>query len=374
MRVAIVHEWLTNLAGSERVVLALARLFPGAPVYTSVHDPARLGPAFAHLDVRETFLGRVPGARRRHQLLLPFLPLAFEQLDMRGYDLVLCSHHACAHGVIADARALTVAYVHTPMRYAWSMAPDYQATLPAAARLATAPLLHALRMWDRAASQRVDRYVANSREVAGRIRRCWGREAEVVAPPVRVGDFAGGLARDPGEHFLVVSRLVPYKRVELAVAAAKAAKRSLRVVGDGPLYKQLRRAAGPETTFLGTLTDAEVRAEYAACRALLFPGLEDFGIVPVEAMASGRPVIAYGRGGALDTVVPGVSGWLVGDQTAEAFAAAMRRAEAEPLAPAAIARHAALFDEAAFDARLGAMIAHWYAEHVEAPRPTPTAV
>jgi glycosyltransferase involved in cell wall biosynthesis len=212
-----------------------------------------------------------------------------------------------------------------------------------------------------ASSLRVDRYVANSRLVASRIAKTYRREAAVVHPPIDAARFA--TQRAPGEHYLVVSRLVPYKRVELAIAACRAANRKLRVVGDGPLYKQLKAQAGPDVEFLGHLTDHEVAGQYAESRALLFPGFEDFGLTPLEAMASSRPVVAYGRGGALETVVDGVTGVLFGEQTAESLGAALARLEASDFAPAALARHAAGYDEAVFAASMRALIDETWQAH-----------
>ncbi|MEB3220442.1 MAG: glycosyltransferase [Candidatus Sericytochromatia bacterium] len=360
MKVALVHEWLTTLGGSERVLLAFHRAFPEAPVFTSVHDAARLPDAFRALDVRPSFLQRLPGATRHHRALLPLLPLAFEQLDLRGFDVVLTSHHACAKGVIVDADALHLAYVHTPMRYAWDLTHDYQATLPRWQRALAAPLLTYMRAWDVASSLRVDHYLANSRHTAQRIAKTWRRPATVLAPPIRLADLPMPDQSRRGDHLLVVSRLVPYKRVDLAIAAARLAGRRLRVVGDGPLYKALRRDAGPDVTFLGHVPDAEVHAELGSAAALLFPGLEDFGLTPLEAMACGTPVIAYGAGGALETVRPGETGLLVPAQTPEAFAEAIRAAGQLQAQPEALRAWAATFDEDAFVARVHALVTAWW--------------
>ena len=308
MRVALVHEWLTTLGGSERVLLALARMWPGAPIFTSVYGGDQLPKEFEGLDIRPSFLQRVPGATRRHQALLPLMPLAFEQHDLRGFDLVVSSHHACAKGVIVDADALHVSYVHTPMRYAWDLTHEYQASLPRWQRALAQPLLTYLRAWDVASSYRVDHYVANSNLVRTRIAKTWRRNATVIHPPIRLHDFHLAPEEERGEHLLVVSRMVPYKRVDLAIAACRQAGRKLRIVGEGPLMKKLRAEAGPDVEFLGHLPDHEVRREYARARALLFPGKEDFGLTPLEAMASGTPVIAFGEGGARETVVDGVTG------------------------------------------------------------------
>lgn len=360
MKVAIVHDWLTTLGGSERVVLALHRIWPEAPIFTSVFDPGRLPAAFRGLDVRPSFLQKIPGAVKRHQAMLPLMPLAFELHDLRGFDLVVTSHHACAKGVIVDADALHLAYVHTPMRYAWDLTQEYQASMPGWKRALAQPMFTYLRAWDVASSLRVDHYMANSQLVAQRIRKTWRRDATVIPPPITLSDFALGTARD--DAFLVVSRLVPYKRVDLAIAAARLAGAKLRVIGDGPLYKQLRRDAGPGVEFLGHLPDAEVRAAYGRARALLFPGREDFGLTPLEAMASGTPVLAFGEGGATETVVPGATGAFFHEQTAESLAAAMRAFDPAAFDPAALRAHAAGFDEAVFARRIEGLATGLYGQ------------
>jgi glycosyltransferase involved in cell wall biosynthesis len=245
------------------------------------------------------------------------------------------------------------------MRYAWDLTLDYQATLSPAKRLLAAPLLHYLRGWDIASSLRVDHYLANSKVVAGRIQKHYRREATVVHPPIRVDDFTMGEASD---HYLVVSRLVPYKRVDVAIEAANRTGARLRVVGDGPQYKELKALAGPTVELLGNVPDAAVRAEYSRCKAFLFPGFEDFGLTPLEAMASGKPVIAYGRGGALETVVDGVTGLFFPEQTADSLVAAMARFDATTFSPEAIRRHAGTYDEAIFAESIARIATHLYAQ------------
>jgi len=342
VKVALVHEWLTNLAGSERVLLALTKLFPRAPVFTATFRPGRLPAEFRQLDVRTTFLDRLP---LPHQALLPLMPMAFESLDLRDYDLVITSSHACAKGVLTRADALHVAYCHTPIRYAWDLYHDYQATLPKVARPASAWLLHRLRLWDLAASARVDRFVANSRTVARRIAKWYRRPATVIHPPIQVSRFAPG---HPGDRFVLVSRLVPYKQVDLAIAAFGRLGLPLDIVGQGPEYRRLARQAGKNVRFLGYLSDEEVAATLGRARALVFTAEEDFGLVPLEAMACGRPVVAFRRGGAMETVVEGLTGTFFDEPTPEAVAAAVTRALHVDWDPAFIRQHAARYDEAVF--------------------------
>lgn len=362
MKVALVHEWLTTLGGSERVLLALHRIWPDAPIFTSVTGGDQLPDAFKGLDIRTSFLQKIPGAAQRHQALLPLMPLAFELHDLRGFDLVITSHHACAKGVIVDADALHLAYVHTPMRYAWDLTHEYQATLSPFKRALAQPVLSYLRAWDVASSFRVDHYMANSRLVQTRIGKTWRREATVIPPPIALDAFAIGPADTRGDHFLVVSRLVPYKRVDLAVAAATRLGVKLKVIGDGPLYKQLKRDAGPTVEFLGHVSDAEVALEYGRARALLFPGREDFGLTPLEAMASGTPVLAFGAGGALETVIDGVTGLFFAEQTAESLIDAMQRLDGHPFDPITLRAHAAGFDEAVFARRIRTLAESLYAQ------------
>lgn len=304
MRVAIVHDWLTGMRGGERCLEALCELFPDATLYTLLHVPGSVSPAIERMRIRTSFLQRLGPFRRRFRALLPLFPLAVERFDLRGHDLVISSSHCVAKGALAPAGSRHVAYVYTPMRYVWDQAVAYAdgAGWGRLRRAAAAPVAGRLRRWDAASSARVDEFVAISRHVAGRIRRCYGRDAAVIHPPVDAARFYPG--EGEGDYYLVVSALVPYKRVDLAVAACTRLGRPLKIVGAGPQARRLRRPAGPTVEFLGPCSDGEVAALYAGCRALLFPGLEDFGIAPLEAQAAGRPVIAYGDGGACETVVP----------------------------------------------------------------------
>lgn len=374
MKVALVHEWLTTLGGSERVLMAFRRMFPEADVFVGLRAPMNLPPELAEVPVRTTFLQNIPGIGRHYRKLLPLMPHAFEALDLDGYDLVISSSHACAKGILTSPETLHVSYCHTPMRYAWDLRTEYLASLPAAVRPLAGALLSQVRQWDVLASQRVDRFVANSRTVAARIAKYYRREAALIHPPVETDRFAPVSPREIGDHFLVVSRLVPYKRVDLAIAAFNRSGKPLRVVGDGPLYKELKTRAGRNITFTGALTDAEVARELARCQALVFPALEDFGIVPLEAQAAGRPVIAFGRGGALETVIDGVTGLFFPEATPESLLSALQRFDADRYAPEAIRRHAASFGADRFAEELGAFLEEAIARHRELPETRPDLV
>lgn len=324
MRVAIAADWMSNVGGGGRVLTHLHSLFPSAPIYTTIVDPERLPAHMRAWDIRPSFLQRVPFARRGYQAFLPLMPMAFEQFDLREYDLVISASSACAKGVITAPGARHLCYCYTPCRYIWDLYHDYTRGMklkPVAGYVA-----HRLRLWDRLSADRVDRFVAISKEVAGRIRRHYRRRSEVIYPPVDVERFTPTDA-PPDDFYLVVSRLVPYKRVDLAIQAANRLGRRLIVAGDGPERRRLRRLAGPTIEFRGPVDDEEVSGLMARCRAMLFPGLEDFGIAPVEAQAAGRPVIAFGRGAALETVVPGTTGVFFEEQTAGALASAIERSE-----------------------------------------------
>lgn len=353
MKVAITADWLNTSGGGERVLMQLHRMFPDAPVYTTVCDRDAIPAAMRGWDIRTSFLQRVPFAKRRHQPFLPLMPMAFEQFDMSEYDLVITTSSACAKGVITRPGALNVCYCYTPCRYIWDLYHEY--TRGMRARALFAPVAHWLRVWDRLSADRVDHFIGISHEVGSRIRRHYRRDAEVVYPPVDVDRIRpNGLP--PEDFYLVVARLVPYKRVDLAVQAASRLGRRLVVVGDGSERRRLEALAGPTVEFLGRRGDDEVAELLARCRAFLFPGWEDFGIAPVEAQAAGRPVIAYGRGGAAETVVDGATGVLFEEQTVDSLAEAMLRADGIAFDPATCRRNAERFGSDVFRAQLGAAI------------------
>ena len=357
-RVAIVHDWLTGMRGGERCLEVVCELFPEAPLFTLLHVPGSVSPTIEHRRIVTSFVQRLPGAARRYRYYLPLFPAAVARFDLRGFDVIISLSHCAAKAVRRPPGAMHVCYCFTPMRYIWDMYEDYFGRdAGVATRLLMPPVAAALRRWDRR-TDGVDRFVAISGHIAGRIRRIYGREADVLHPPVDVARFLPAAA--PHDYYLVVSALVPYKRVDLAVQAAGRLGRRLLVVGSGPEERRLRALAGPGVEFLGWRPDAEVAGLYAGCRAVLFPGVEDYGIVPLEAAAAGRPTIALGRGGVRETMVdldaPGEAPTAVffGEQTVDALVDAVRRFEAagDRFDPATVRRHAERFDRPQFTARL----------------------
>lgn len=354
LRVALVHDWLVTLGGSDRVLLALRALYPDAPLFVALYDPARLPAAFADLPVRTSWLQRIPGATRRHRSLVPLMPGAFARFHLRGFDVVISSSHACAKGVQVPSGTPHICYCHTPMRYAWDLQDEYLQGYPAGLRPLGRLILARLRRWDERTAQRVDHFIANSRFVAERIRRHYGRDAVVIYPPVDTDFFAP--VDTPRGYYLVVSRLVPYKRADLAVQACTLLGLPLVVVGDGPEAARLRSLAGSTVQFAGEVGDEALREYYRGCAALIFPGIEDFGLVPVEAQACGRPVIAYAGGGALESVVPGVSGLFFREQTVASLVDALRRFDPGAFQVSLIRRHAERFSVERFQAEVSGFV------------------
>jgi glycosyltransferase involved in cell wall biosynthesis len=369
MKVALVHDWLTGMRGGERCLEVFCELFPDADLFTLLHVPASVSPVIERRRIVTSFIQRLPDAARGYRRYLPLFPLAVNRFDLRGYDLVLSSSHAVAKSVRVPAGALHVCYCFTPMRYVWDLYDDYFGRSASMATRLLMPLLAAwLRRWDRRTAARVDHFVAISHFVADRIRRAYGRAADVIHPPVEVSRFR--IEEAPGDYYLVVSAFAPYKRVDLAVLAANRLERRLLVVGTGPEERRLRPLAGPHVEFLGGRSDPEVADLYARCRALLFPTMEDFGITPLEAMASGRPVIALGQGGALETVVPaGASepptGIFFGRQRVDDLMLAIRDFERDPgrFEPKALRRRAETFDRPVFKERVKAYLDSRLAAH-----------
>ena len=358
MRVALIHYWLVNWRGGEKVLRAIADLFPDADIFTHVVDPALVAQRFPNRNVSTTFVARLPYARRFYQRYLPLMPLALEQLDLRRYDLVISSESGPAKGVIVAPHATHICYCHSPMRYVWDMYHDYREQSRGVTRALMSPMLHYMRLWDQASAQRVDRYVANSHFVAQRIDKYYRRTADVIHPPVAVDTFDA--SRPAEDFYLSVGQLVQYKRIGLLVQAFNKLNRPLVIIGDGEMLPSLRRMAKPNVQFLGRQPSEVIRDYYARCKALVFPGIEDFGMVPVEAMASGRPVIAFGQGGVRESVIDGYTGVFFHEQTPLALADAVLRFEsaADEFDPQVIRAHARQFSEQAFKERFRSFIAN----------------
>jgi glycosyltransferase involved in cell wall biosynthesis len=350
MRVAIVHYWLVSMRGGEKVVEALCDMYPEADIFTLVYDKDKISEKIRRHTIKSSFLQKIPGVAGRHQSFLPLMPFALENLDLSGYDLIISSESGPAKGVIPPPHATHVCYCHSPMRYLWDHYHGYRATAGMLTRALMPLIAPILRTWDVNTSLRVDRFVANSHHVAARISKYYRRSATVIYPPVAIEDFAPTGER--GDFYLCAGQVVPYKRVDLAVRAFSKMGKNLIVIGDGKKsdIEQLKRIAGPTVQFMGRVPFATLKAKLASCRALVFPGEEDFGMVPVEAMASGRPVIAYGSGGALETVIPGHTGVLFNEQTEQSLIDAVTSFESQESTfnPDFIQAHAAQFSAQKF--------------------------
>jgi glycosyltransferase involved in cell wall biosynthesis len=353
VRTAIVHYWLMNRRGGEKVLDALCRLLPDADIFTLFCDPATLSPAARSHRITTSFLNPL---RRWYRSLLPLMPMALESFDLRGYDLVVSSESGPAKGVITPSHTRHVCYCHTPMRYLWDLYPAYRNewTRSRWKRALMTPLANYLRLWDYASAARVDEFVANSRNVQARIWKTYRRESEVIYPPVDVDSFYSKPAED---YALAVSELVAYKRIDTLVRCFARSGRRLKIAGAGPEYRALRAMAGPNVEFLGRVTDEELRELYARCRFFVLPGEEDFGITPVEALASGKPVVALGRGGALETV-PFFGGVFYGEPDEDAMATAIGRLESMEagVRPADLQTWARQFSEEEFARRMSALL------------------
>lgn len=356
-RVAIIHYWLVGMRGGERVLERLLRLYPQADIFTHVYAPDRVSDLIRRHTVQTTFINRLPGAQRHYQKYLPLMPHALEQLDLRGYDLVISSESGPAKGVITAPDAFHLCYCHSPMRYLWDHYHPYRAKAGWLARQLMPLMFHGLRQWDTSSAQRPDRIVANSAFIARRVRKAWGREAGVVHPPVDVALFTpAGTVTD---RYLWVGQMTPYKRADLVAAAFTRLGLPLLMVGTGECAAEVASLAGPNITIVDRLPFDALRRAYAECRALIFPAEEDFGLVPVEANASGRPVIAYGGGGAGETIIDGATGLFFREQTVDALVDAVERFEAwhPHFDPAAAMANARRFAPEVFDAGIRAAVA-----------------
>ena len=348
-RVALVHDFLLDVRGAERVFEVICGLYPDADVYTAVYDERGTEGRFAHRDVRTSFLQRVRPSARTFRSLLPLYPAAIESLDLSGYDIVISSSSAWAHAVLVDEPTVHVSYCHNPFRYAWNDRDRVLAERDVATRALLRALLRRWRQWDWIAAQRVDRYVTSSRLTAARVRRYFGRESTVLHPPVELSRFALG---SPGEHYMVLAELMAHKRIDVAVRAFNRLGKPLVVVGDGPELRRLKRMAGPTVTFTGRVGDERVAELLASARALVVTATEEFGIAAVEALASGRPVIALGEGGVRESVTEGVTGTFFAACEPDVLAAAVEAFDPGAIDPADCRRAAERFGVERFRAGL----------------------
>jgi glycosyltransferase involved in cell wall biosynthesis len=371
MRVAIVHHWFVSQAGGERVVAAIANMFPDADLFTLFLDRRKLPPALQKRKITASILDRIPAARRLHRHFLPFYPLAVEMLDLRGYNLVISSDSGPVKGVVTDLDATHICYCHSPMRYLWDGYFAYKREMPGLTQNFFGFAAHYVRNWDYLAAQRVDHFIANSSYVARRIHKYYRRQSTIIHPPIDTS--YSYLSSSHDDYYLAVGRLVPYKRTDVLIGACQKLGRKLVIVGDGPEMEGLKKQAGKNVEFVGEATDQQLRDIYARCRALLFAADEDFGMVPVEAQSYGRPVIAYGEGGSLETVVGAdssavrqranrgefITGIFFEKQSADSLADAMLAFESSEdlFVPQDIQSHARRFDTSIFVERLHNYIA-----------------
>ena len=361
MKVVLVHDWLTGMRGGERVLELLCEAYPTADLVTLFHVRGSVSPAIERLRPRTSVLQHLPGIRRFYRYCLPLFPAAIEQFDLDAYDLVISTSHCAAKAVVKTGRARHLCYCFTPMRYAWDQFDAYfgEGRVGRLKSRVLRPVLGGLARWDAATAGRVDRYVAISQHVASRIRRYYNRDAAVIYPPVDTAFFSPDDTVAPDNFLLIVSALVPYKRIDVAIEASRLSNTPLRIVGDGPEREALAALVartGADVQLLGSVTDEAVRDLYRRAAAVLLPGEEDFGIAPVEAQACGTPVVALGRGGALETVIDGVTGVLVGEPTPAAFAHGIARARQLTLDRSALRAHALKFDRAVFSSQIRSTI------------------
>lgn len=349
MKIAIVHDWLTNMGGAEQVVINFKEVYKNAPIYTTFYNPNKLDDKLKNIDVKTSHLQKKKMVED-HKKYFPLMPMAFEKFDLNQYDVILSSSSSCAKGVLTKPGSIHICYCHTPMRYAWEKREEYTEGMGKLKKKLVEILCHYMRIWDVASSNRVDYFIANSTEVQKRIKKHYKRDSIVINPPVRCNMF--NISQTDGDYYLVLSRLVAYKRFDLAVQACSQLGKKLVVIGEGPEKEKLEKIANENVTFLGRQPDDVVKKYMSECKALLFPGEEDFGIVPVEAQSCGRPVIAYGKAGVLDSVIDGKTGVFFKEQTVESLKEAINKFETMKFNKEEIRKHALEFDENVFQEKI----------------------
>lgn len=353
LKVAIVHDWLTNFAGSEQVILALLEIFPEAPIYTSVFKSEKLPKIFKKIKVYTSELQKL--SFLKHQLLFPLMGRAFEKFDLSDYDIVITSSHASSKGVITKPETLNICYCHTPTRYLWSHYHEYLdqmefGPLNPLIKLSMPKIAYKLRIWDRLAAERVDCWIANSENVSKRISKYYRKKSAIIYPPVNTNSFK--YSENKKDYYIVCSRLIPYKKIELVIEAFNENKKPLKIIGSGSMEKELKKQAKSNIEFTGRVSDEKLITYYSEAKALIFPTEEDFGIVPVEAMASGTPVIAYNKGGAKETVIPKITGILFEKQKKESLMGAIEEFEKNNFDPQKIREFAKNFDKEIFKSKI----------------------
>lgn len=365
-KIALVHDWLPFMGGAERVLSDFVEVYPDAPIYTLLCNKDKMEEPIASAKIITSHLQKGNKEIKNHRKLFPFMPTAIENFDLNGYDVVLSDSSSVAKGVITSPATVHICYCHSPMRYAWEFSHEYAGQMAGKGKLKNKILnyfMTGIRLWDYASAARVDYFIANSAHVAKRIKKHYKRDAVVIHPPVRCNLFS--LSDVDGDYFLCVSRLQEYKRVDLAIQACNELGVKLKIIGAGPDEAKLKAMAGPTIEFLGRASDEVMKQCYAECKAFLFPGEEDFGITPLEAQASGRPVIAYGKGGALETVIEGKTGTFFAEQTVESLVDAMKRFETMTFDKMELRKHAEEFDDEVFKRKIKEFVDEKVKEYYE---------
>jgi glycosyltransferase involved in cell wall biosynthesis len=363
MKVALVHDYLNQYGGAEKVLEIFAEIFPNAPIYTLIYDPGLAARILPGKEIRASFLQKIPFARSHHRLFPPLMPFAVERFDLSDYDLVISDSAAFSKGIITKPETLHICYCHTPIRYAWDDSHKYvrEFNMPFWVKPFVPLFMNYLRLWDREAAFRVDKFICNSKFVAGRIRKYYKSDAEVIYPPVDIGKFFPG--KENEKYFLMVGRLLVYKRFDLAIDVFNELEISLKIIGTGPEMSKLKKRANWNVEFLGDMSDEKLREYYQNCQALIFPQEEDFGIVALEAMACGRPVIAYRGGGALESITDGETGLFFNEQKVDSLMGAVKRFNPDNFDSHKIYAHAKKFDKKIFSEKIKEFVEKAYYEH-----------